>query len=47
MSMFPKTKDSIQKIVVDNSDKKLIILEHCTGLGKSFSALKILQKPQT
>ena len=42
--MFPKTKDSIQKIVVDNSDKKLIILEHCTGLGKSFSALKILHK---
>ena len=38
------TKDDIQNIVLENSDKKAIVLEHCTGLGKSFSALKIIHK---
>lgn len=38
------TKDNIQEEVVENSDKKLIILEHCTGLGKSLSAIKVQEK---
>lgn len=38
------TRDQIQQEVVDNSDKRLIILDHCTGLGKSFSALKVIDR---
>ncbi len=43
------TRDNIQEEVVKNSDEKLIILEHCTGLGKSLSAIKVQEKtkPET
>ena len=38
------TKDSIQDTIVKEANHKLIILEHATGLGKSFSALKLFNK---
>lgn len=39
-----QSKDTIQQEVLNNSDVPLIILEHATGLGKSFSALKLINK---
>lgn len=38
------TKDDIQNIVADKAEYPLIILNHCTGLGKSFSSLRVLEK---
>lgn len=37
------TREDIQNNVAANKDKKLIILEHATGLGKSFSALRVVE----
>lgn len=35
------TKDYIQNEVIKYYEKNVLILEHCTGLGKSFSSIKI------
>lgn len=38
------TRDEVQKEVVKNSSKDLLILEHCTGLGKTLSSIKVQEK---
>ena len=35
------TRDYLQNIVVENKNKKIIVLEWCTGLGKTRAAIKL------